>query len=453
MNRFVAVRGTSRFTLEHEARKRSLDVFSSEYWTVAFPRESSCTRTAGFVVFGEQAVSSPSGLKRGPVLEALEVANGRTQTFDGVAGVLIVDLGGDDAWLAVDATGHGEVFAVECVGSTIVSNDADLAFALLDELRGHLTPSKWGTGLFRPASRFTNCRQCPPGFAIHIANGVFQTPTRWCSSAFAIRPDLPRSVFKNVLSAVEHCLPCSTFGLLLSGGVDSGVIASAIGLLGHSNRCLALTFRYPDGLRTEEIRGARAVARSTGLTHYEVTAPLSDLESARYALANSDSHPWHGWWARMQRALPTRAQTILGGAGGDHFHRPVTRRSSANEIINALRATPSLLSLLWQRDVFARVASESVGLGLVMTNPTYGPERLIVHPLMLVANSTAFSDGTLGHHKLALRTAFSKQLPKAVLKRAKFLPPLSTPRKATGSSASRLRLLDARFDLAHRHGR
>lgn len=134
--------------------------------------------------------------------------------------------------------------------------------------------------------------------------------------------DAPAATLAALTSAVESRVPGEVpFGVFLSGGVDSGLVATlAARVLGHAFPTFSLRMAHRG---YDESGFARAVAESIGARHHELTMDAASCEEALAVYATGMDQPLGDpsllpTWA-LARLASQHVPVVLTGEGGDEL--------------------------------------------------------------------------------------------------------------------------------------
>lgn len=168
-------------------------------------------------------------------------------------------------------------------------------------------------------------RKLPPGHRMSVQNGVVSQPERWFHPPL---PDRTRSraaieseLYETLQEVVsQHLVADVPVGLLLSGGLDSGIIAA---LAARETKVATLTMAFADSA-VDERPYARIVQKAVGSEHHEVVISpgelVSDLERAVWAVDDL----FADWGVVSTRLLYLKARelglkAVLVGEGADEL--------------------------------------------------------------------------------------------------------------------------------------
>jgi len=186
--------------------------------------------------------------------------------------------------------------------------------------------------LLAPQMRFTstcleNVNELPAGFALEVGLGNPAVHPRWspwdhaCARTHDATLDDAASVMRAVIDRTVRttCADAADPVLLLSGGIDSSVLAAALRNAGCSFSAVTMVTRHKSG---DERRYARAVAAAMGVRVIECLRSVSDIDwedatPARLARPSARIFRQPTLAAAQRLAAETGTDTILDGGGGD----------------------------------------------------------------------------------------------------------------------------------------
>jgi asparagine synthase (glutamine-hydrolysing) len=120
-------------------------------------------------------------------------------------------------------------------------------------------------------------------------------------------------------------------GTSLSGGIDSGVIATIAGELlhGEANKYNTLTFSFPD-FADDESEMAKLIADKSGMKWHQVTPSVNTLVSDFKNMMLTMGEPFSSLsmfaqYKIMQKASELGLKVILDGQGGDELYLGYSR--------------------------------------------------------------------------------------------------------------------------------
>lgn len=167
----------------------------------------------------------------------------------------------------------------------------------------------------------------PPGSLVRIRNGKSEEPEVWFSPPVAAtQPDRSISerseeLYERMSVVVgEHLHADVPVGILLSGGIDSGVIAA---LASQHSRPITFTFAFEQS-EIDEREQARRVAKAIGSEHHEVVITPSQF----YSRLQSDAwylddlfEDWGLFTTKMmyERCRQEGLKVVLVGEGSDEI--------------------------------------------------------------------------------------------------------------------------------------
>ena len=174
---------------------------------------------------------------------------------------------------------------------------------------------------------FAGMQQLPPGHVLEVSeDGVYRNRywRPWDGvSGHGHAPENPVAATRDALAAaVQSRLPDDVpFGVFLSGGVDSGLVATlAAKAAGYPFPTFSLRF---DERGYDESLLARQVAESIGSDHHEVTMLPSEGEAALESVADAMHQPLGDpsvlpTW-RLSQYASQHVPVVLTGEGGDEL--------------------------------------------------------------------------------------------------------------------------------------
>lgn len=176
---------------------------------------------------------------------------------------------------------------------------------------------------------FAAMRQLPPAHVLEIGEGLERRTRYWrpwdglvAGATRGAAGDAPAATLAALTSAVESRVPDEVpFGVFLSGGVDSGMVATlAARALGHAFPTFSLRMAHRG---YDESGFARAVADSIGAEHHELTMDAASGEEALATYAAGMDQPLGDpsllpTWA-LARLAAEHVPVVLTGEGGDEL--------------------------------------------------------------------------------------------------------------------------------------
>lgn len=180
---------------------------------------------------------------------------------------------------------------------------------------------------FVPAPRtlWTGVRKVRPGTALVVRGGV-ATETRFAAPPEAVSGAVdPEAILAALSRSVERHLGGDVpVGVLLSGGLDSAVLAALVAGPGPERRPL-LTFSaaFPGEGRFDESAAARETARLLGARHVEVPVRAEDVADLLAAQRRAFGEPFADSSFLATLAVARRARddvgAVLSGTGADEL--------------------------------------------------------------------------------------------------------------------------------------
>ena len=253
--------------------------------------------------------------------------------IDGMFAVALWDQRARMLVLARDRAGEKPLFIAHAPGRFAFASEPGALVALpwisREPAAGPLARYLLHGYFARGDSAYAAVKQLPPGHTLTLRNGREQLDRYW-RPWDRLRPDAPSAAAADAGARSEEALAAAVisrvpgevpFGVFLSGGVDSGLVATlAARGLGHSFPTFSMRI---DHRGYDESGFARRVAASIGAEHHEL---VMGAEEGAEAL--------HAWAARMDQplgdpsVLPTWAlarlaarhvPVVLTGEGGDEL--------------------------------------------------------------------------------------------------------------------------------------
>jgi asparagine synthase (glutamine-hydrolysing) len=186
----------------------------------------------------------------------------------------------------------------------------------------------WGS-VPEPFTLFSHIRSVPAGSYLTVtASGVSaptpyaELPSAWEAPPFD-RRGLPAEVRRTVTESVRaHLVADVPVAVLLSGGVDSGVIAGLMAQMGQAVEGVTLTFDEFTGTSADESVGSRELAEHYGIrqTLRRVTRQefFDDVPAILDAMDQPTVDGLNTWFA--SKAVAERGyKVVLSGVGGDEL--------------------------------------------------------------------------------------------------------------------------------------
>ena len=332
---------------------------------------------------------------------------------------ILIELAQDGSLAAsCDSQGHSALFIGSGPsGAAVLSNDP-WYFPLLEASRsaGHLdfrTPLPRGSLV-----RFS------PEMKVSVTTFIQENPRDVVPVA--------RDVRNAVLASVARFDHLSRVAVLLSGGIDSSVIAAAASLTLGARKLTFVNLRLPCSRRDFDTSYARKTARSFGVNLELLDLRHEQLERPHDYYFDAGRHHWFGWWLAIQQQLADRFDAVLCGTAGELFGRDDVRTLPRAFLrfgpavfgANSLRAigARNVLRALLRRQT-RHVAVEdfpmfsSGGNAMLLANP-FLPSGLVTYDPYKTATVLALARAAAGTGarvaKSILREAFSDVLPTEV---------------------------------------
>lgn len=165
-----------------------------------------------------------------------------------------------------------------------------------------------------------------------------------------IREELDRTIALTLRSDVP-------IGIALSGGIDSGAIAS-LAAPQYKDTLQAFSIGYPNRPAYDEREQARELAQSLKLPFHDIELSTKDFVEFFPSLVAASDDPVadiaaYGHYAVMNAASKHGIKVMLSGTGGDELFwgygwtkKAVTLTSQKLNILNSLRSSPIILQVL-----------------------------------------------------------------------------------------------------------
>ena len=246
----------------------------------------------------------------------------------GMFAVALFDATDDSLWIARDRLGMKPVYIAQ----------GDFGTALASELRallamGLVAPrvDRGGVDGFlrygcipEPLTLMEGVRRLPAACTLHVCNGVADAPTVYWDPvplATGAAPAEPEEIRGLLSDAVEeHLLSDVPVATLLSGGIDSSIVA-ALAAQAASAPVTAFTVGLDDG-RLDESPWAAKVAARHGIQHEVVRLSLDDVrEWAPAAATTMDMPSVDGFntWIVSRAIAQAGFKVALTGLAGDEL--------------------------------------------------------------------------------------------------------------------------------------
>lgn len=252
--------------------------------------------------------------------------------LDGMFAVALWDRAGRTLTLARDRAGEKPLFVAHAPGRFAFASEPGALLAL-PWLSRDPAPAALARYLVHGAfagadSAYADMRQLPPACTLVVRGGVERLRRYWrpwdvlLGGARTRSQDAPARAGEELAAAVASRVPGEVpFGVFLSGGVDSGLVATLA--------ARALRHRFPTFSMRIEHRGydesgfARRVAESIGAEHHELVMTAREGEEAFHAWASSLDQPLGDpsvlpTWA-LARLAARHVPVVLTGEGGDEL--------------------------------------------------------------------------------------------------------------------------------------
>lgn len=254
------------------------------------------------------------------------------------------------------------------VATGLVAGEPDIA-----SVAGFLA---WGV-VPGPRTIFESVRTLPPGHYLVWECGAWRM-SRWWTPSVVSDPDLADEwdATRIVAAALEdavcrHLVADRSVGVFLSGGIDSGAVATLAAQ--RSGRVRALTVTFPDSSADEGAR-ANELATRIGAEHVNVPMRGSDLVgSLPDVLRAMDQPTWDAvnTWIVCRAARAAGMVVCLSGLGGDEVFGGYPSFRLVPRI--AVFATAASLVPRGLRQLVVRAASRAAPGGRLARATAAGP--------------------------------------------------------------------------------
>jgi asparagine synthase (glutamine-hydrolysing) len=241
--------------------------------------------------------------------------------------LLVADRTNGAVWVVVDPMGLGVVHMHHAPGRLIVATEA----AQVLSAGGVSSELNWGVLAERLATRPTTIGETPhvgvthlqPGHALRWSrDGGLSEKTWWSWEDHLHRGVDEERVRAALATAVQRCRPVSSggLGLLLSGGIDSSVLAGVATHCGMPPRALLL--RYP-GYPCDETAHQDAVVQHHGLA--ALAGPLLPFDPIEHVIEPTRRFrqpmycPNTNGLPLLRAATQQGVNTVMTGLGGDEI--------------------------------------------------------------------------------------------------------------------------------------
>jgi len=252
--------------------------------------------------------------------------------LDGMFAVALWDRASRSLTLARDRAGEKPLFVAHAPGRFAFASEPGALLALPWVSRDP-APAALARYLVHGAfagadSAWAGIRQLPPAHTLVLRGGVERLRRYWrpwdalLGGASARPGEAPERAGAALAAAVASRVPGEVpFGVFLSGGVDSGLVAT---LAARAHRGPFPTFSMRIEHRGyDESPFARRVAESIGAEHHELVMTAREGEEAFHAWASSMDQPLGDpsvlpTWA-LARLAARHVPVVLTGEGGDEL--------------------------------------------------------------------------------------------------------------------------------------
>lgn len=258
------------------------------------------------------------------------------ERFCGMFAVAVWDARSGELTLARDPLGMKPLYFTEAVGVQPGFYFASeiKAFRALDGFRPSLSSTalshfmEFGYTFDAAQTAYEGVFKLPPGCRLTVRNGQAGKPQPFFKPAARPVPaaelnyDQERDGLAEVLSGVvrEHLVADVPVGILLSGGLDSSLVAA---LAARQNRVTTISMGF-EGAAFDERPAARAVATFIGSDHHEVTITPREIQESLDETVRAFDDVFDDWGTITTRLLYLKARqlgvkVVLVGEGSDEI--------------------------------------------------------------------------------------------------------------------------------------
>jgi asparagine synthase (glutamine-hydrolysing) len=252
--------------------------------------------------------------------------------LDGMFAVALWDRSSRTLTLARDRAGEKPLFVTHAPGRFAFASEPGALLAL-PWISHDPSPAALARYLVHGAfagadAAYADMRQLPPAHTLVLRQGVEKIRRYWrpwdalMGGPSASVQDSPARAGEALAAAVASRVPGEVpFGVFLSGGVDSGLVATlAARTLRHSFPTFSLRIEHRG---YDESAYARRVAASIGSKHHELVMTAREGEEAFHTWASSMDQPLGDpsvlpTWA-LARLAAEHVPVVLTGEGGDEL--------------------------------------------------------------------------------------------------------------------------------------
>jgi asparagine synthase (glutamine-hydrolysing) len=239
-------------------------------------------------------------------------------------------------WLARDPLGIKPLYYADTARGFVFASQVK---ALLASGLVSAEPSSTGLGGFylwgsvpEPWTMYRDVFALPAGHWLEVRSGKgvgqpsswydvrrhWQAPAQRCSE-----PELAARVQAAVVGSVRaHCVADVPLSVFLSGGIDSGVISGVLAAEGSAAEGVTLGFAELSGGATDEVPGARAIARRYGMKHHVRRVTRAEFEADLPRILDAMDQPTIdgiNTWFASKAAAERGFKVVLSGVGGDEL--------------------------------------------------------------------------------------------------------------------------------------
>lgn len=257
--------------------------------------------------------------------------------LDGMFALVLFDTMTQRLWLARDRFGEKPLYVWQSGLELIFSSELNVLQRQVPLSIGRESLSRYCQlgYFFREETPYENVRQVLPGHVVCVeAQTLTQTETRWIPR----RPSARQEVISlgRLENTLTHCIhqrldtADHEVGVLLSGGIDSGLITAIAAR--HQPGIQTFTMSFSDGLYDEAQR-AQLIADQCRTRHTIVRVSTHNLADEvlrilpRYGEPFMDSSALPGFW--IAKAAREHVPVVLTGDGADELFGGYRRYAAA----------------------------------------------------------------------------------------------------------------------------
>lgn len=283
--------------------------------------------------------------------EHAEDIPGMLQRLQGMFAFAIVDVSRGRLLLARDRLGIKPLYVANTAHGDLAFASECRALVRAGFVSGELDPRAiesylhWGC-VQPPLTIFRGIEPLLPGTYLCKQAGEVKVQTWWSPEHIEQRSTTQEAATSELASlsasaAIRHTVSDRPIGIFLSGGVDSGVLATHAA---NSSAMTALTVTFPDSVAVDEGRAAAELASRLGMPHQSVPTLLREIpNSVCEAVAALDQPSVDGVnsWVICRAARQAGLTVALSGLGGDELFGGYATERRVQRLHRARRFVPS----------------------------------------------------------------------------------------------------------------